>query len=358
MYRTAGFSVLIFMLITDFACTTAPVQKPSFESIPKIDVHAHLFVDMPGFADMMQSINMNVINICTGANDPEKVSKMEEAGEELFNRYGEVFRFASTFEVTRRNDPDWTSDVKEWLHKSYENGAVMTKIWKDIGMEFKTTEGDWLMPDDPIFDPVYEFIEERNIPLIAHLAEPLAAWLPLDPESPHYGYYSTHPEWHFYNKEGMPQHAEIIAARDNILEKNPGLTFIGAHMGSQSHDVDVIAERLEKYDNYYVECSARVADLTHQPKEKVREFFIKYQDRIMYGTDIVVRPQVPPRSEEELSSIVRNSEEKYRLDWQYFSGTGTMKYRDKETECLDLPFEVLEKFYHDNAAIVILKSGS
>lgn len=351
MYRTAGFSILILIVITCVTCTAEQTQKPSFESIPKIDVHAHFFVDMPGLADMLRSINMNVINICTRGND-------QEAAEELFQKYGTMFRFASTFDVTRRYEKRWVSDVKEWLNNSYENGAIMTKIWKKIGMEFKTPKGEWLMPDDPLFDPVYEFLTERDVPLLAHLAEPLAAWLPLNPEKPHYSYYSTHPEWHFYNREGVPQHAGIIAARDIILQKHPNLIFIGAHMGSQSHDVSEIAERLEKYDNYYVECSARVPDLTHQPKGKVREFFIKYQDRIMYGTDIVVRPKDPPHSNEELSSVVRNSEEKYRLDWQYFSGAGTMNFKGREIESLDLPIVILKKFYHDNAARVILKSGS
>ncbi len=355
MSRILLYCSVIWAGACAFSCSQAPTEAPSFESLPKLDVHAHYYENVPGLAEMLRSINMETINICTRGNDPEMVRRMEAFAEKQFKEYGGTFRFASTFELTKRYEPDWTESVKEWLARSYENGAVMTKIWKEIGMEFKTPEGKWLMPDDPIFDPIYDFIAESNKPLIAHLAEPLAAWLPLNPESPHYGYYSNNPEWHFYQKEGVPQHAEIIAARDHILEKHPDLVFIGAHLGSQAHDVDEVAVRLDKFPNYYVETAARIADLTRQPKEKVRSFLIKYQDRVMYGTDLSSRPQQANLSDEERAAFLKGIENTYRRDFQYFAGTGTMTYAGKEIECLELPLEVLKKFYKGNAERVILK---
>ena len=355
MLKSLSYCSALLVLI--FACATAPDAPPVFETFPKIDVHVHYYNEIPGLADMLQSINMDAITLCTRSADPERVKWMETQAEELYSKYGATFRFASTFEMANRYEPGWTENVKKWLEESYKQGAVMTKIWKDIGMEFKTPDGEWLMPDDPVLDPIYEFLTERNIPLIAHLAEPIAAWLPLDPENVHYGYYSTHPEWHFYNKEGVPQHEQIIAARDNILKKHPELVFIGAHMGSQSHDVDVVAQRLDTYENYYVETAARIADLTRQPKEKVRAFLIKYQDRVMYGTDFMCREEQVKLSAEEQHEHVQNLKNRYRRDWQYFTGSGTVEYRGKEVECLELPVEVLEKFYYGNVAKVILKEG-
>ena len=330
--------------------------KPSFESFPKLDVHAHIFADVPGLATALQAMNMEVVNICVRGNDLERLRRQEATAEQLFDKYGTTFRFASTFDLTKRFEPGWHESVNAWLSNSYARGAVMTKIWKEVGMEFKTPDGGWLMPDDPIFDPVYDFIEKSNKPLIAHLAEPLAAWLPLDPKSPHYSYYSKNPEWHFYNQPGVPQHDAILAARDHVLEKHPGLTVIGAHLGSLEHDVDVLAARLDKYPNFYVDTAARIADLTLQPKAKIYRFLVKYQDRVLYGTDSsgppAVQSNAPPAA---AAGFIKGLESNYHQDWLYFSGDGRATYKGRQVECLNLPPEVLKKIYRTNAERIILR---
>ena len=104
----------------------------------------------------------------------------------------------------------------------------MTKIWKEIGLELKKPDGSFLMPDDPLFDPIYAHLARRRKPLLAHLAEPREAWLPLDPKGLHHGYYSRNPEWHLYGKPEYPSHEALMTARDHIAEKHPGLVLIGA----------------------------------------------------------------------------------------------------------------------------------
>ncbi len=201
--------------------------------------------------------------------DMERMRRAEAMAEQQQAKYGrQRFPFASTFDLTRRDDPDYVDQVKRWLDASFEKGAVMVKIWKEVGMEIKDRQGRFILPDDPLFDPVYAFLTERNKPLLAHLAEPLEAWLPLDPQGVHYGYYSKNPEWHLYGRAGFPSHAEIVASRDRILERHPRLTVIGAHLGSLEHDVDELARRLDRYPNFYVDCSARTVDLTRQPSRQ------------------------------------------------------------------------------------------
>lgn len=339
------------LLCLTFSVTGAESESPQFEELEKIDFHSHIFEDVPGLAAMLRRINLRIVNVCNRGTDRDLLQEMEEMAEHLFASYGkDVLPFGSTIDLTRRDEPTYSAEVIDWLDRSFEAGAVLVKIWKDVGLELKTKEGTFLLPDDPRFDPIYSHIASRGRPLLAHLAEPLAAWLPLDPENVHYGYYSTHPEWHLYGKSEFPSHQALMDSRDRILERHPELIMVGAHMGSMSHDVDEVSKRLDRYPNFYVECSARTADLTRQAPGKVRDFFVKYQDRVMYGLDMTRDGLRGAKlSASEAQEFVRNLEDRYRRDFQYYAGEGKMEYRGKEVECLNLPLEVLEKFYSKNA---------
>jgi predicted TIM-barrel fold metal-dependent hydrolase len=121
-----------------------------------------------------------------------------------------------------------------------------------------------------------------------------------------------------------------------------------------SHDVDMVAERLDKYPNFYVEVSARTKDLSRQPAEKVRAFFDKYQDRILYGVDFgVYAENEEGLTLEEKTAVVKRAEERYRRDFKFYAGTGSVEVAGKEVECLSLPETVLRKFYHENAKKLI-----
>jgi predicted TIM-barrel fold metal-dependent hydrolase len=328
---------------------------PAFEEILKIDVHSHIFDDVPEVVEMMDENRVRIVNVCVRGTDPERLRRSQALAEQQQAKYGRRrFPFASTFDLTRRDDPDYVDQVKRWLDASFESGAVMVKIWKEVGMEIKDRQGRFILPDDSLFDPIYAFLAERGKPLLAHLAEPLEAWLPLDPQGVHFGYYSKNPEWHLYGRSGFPSHAEIVASRDRILERHPRLTVIGAHLGSLEHDVDELARRLDRYPNFSVDCSARTADLTRQPTEKVRAFLVRYQDRVLYGLDQTRSPD-PGRkdSAEERTAFAKSLEDQYRRDFQYYAGEGEMEYRGKAVRCLALPREVVEKLFHGNAERVI-----
>jgi len=350
-------NLLLCVLLVGLAAPSASLAgpPPAFEEIPKIDVHSHIFEDVPEVVEMMDRCRFRIVNVCVRGTDVDRMRKAEAMAEQQQAKYGrQRFPFASTFDLTRRDDPDWVDQVKRWLDASFEKGAVMVKIWKEVGMEIKDRQGRFILPDDPLFDPIYAFLTERNKPLLAHLAEPREAWLPLDPQSVHYGYYSKNPEWHLYGRAGFRSHAEIVASRDRILARHPRLTVIGAHLGSLEHDVDEVARRLDRYPNFYVDCSARTADLTRQPSDKVRAFLVRYQDRVLYGLDRTRAPD-PQRvdSAEERQRFARGLEDSYRQDFRYYAGEGEMEYRGKTVRCLGLPREVLEKLYHGNAERII-----
>jgi len=325
----AGCTILLATMLAHTA--------PPFEEMPKVDVHAHYFDDMPEFAKMLERINMRVVNICLYRGQPLQMQPAHEQAARIAESYEYFTGFASSFHLGRVGEPEFAEQVTAWLDRYFERGAIMTKVWKEVGMQIRLPDGSFLMPDSEELDPVYEHLTKRNKPLMAHFADPIEAWRPLREGSTHYRYFTNNPEWHMYGKEGYPSHEEISASVDRMLEKHPDLVVIGAHLGSLEHDLDALGERFDRFPNYHVDVSARTPDLRQYPAERVREFFIQYQDRILYGLDaggFAGRPL----TEAEQRAYARQMEQSYRREYEYYAG-----------EALSLPLEVLEKFFYRNA---------
>jgi predicted TIM-barrel fold metal-dependent hydrolase len=329
----------------------ADTPRPAYEQILKIDVHSHLFDDAPLFADLFRRINVRTINVCVPGTDGH-LATMDRIARELYAKEPTLYAFTTTFDLRDRDQPGWTEKTIAWLDAAFARGAVAVKIWKEVGIDLKGRDGKFLLPDDPMFDPIYAHLAQRGKPLHAHLAEPIDAWLPLDPKSPHYSYYSSNPQWHLHGKPEYPSHAAIIAARDNIMKKHPTLTVVGAHLGSLEHDLNGIAERLERFPHLHIEVAARTRNLARHPGEKVRALFARFPTRILYGVDAGWMPHRrpgPPPTEAQRRGHVTTLELRYKTDFDYYAGSGAMTYYGHQTEALALPADVLEKFYHGNA---------
>ncbi|MBI1984164.1 MAG: amidohydrolase family protein [Acidobacteria bacterium] len=314
--------------------------------LERIDAHAHVFNPSPAIYRMFDRLNLRIVNICVvDKYDPgfEEADPQHKAAREVFHGTRGRAAWCSTFDPQDWESPGFAQRVIARLDKTFEDGALAVKIYKSMGMELKSKSGEYLMPDNAVFDPIYAALAARGKTLYAHLAEPSAAWRPLDPSSPHYGYYKNNPDWHMYRHPERPSKEAILAARDRILEHHPKLRVVGCHLGSMEEDVDDIAERFERYPNFAVDTAARVPDLMLQPRDKVRAFLTKYQDRVLYATDLVALPG------EDADQAVKRWEEEYARDWTYFATDGTVEYLGRTIRGLALPEPVLRKFYHWNA---------
>ncbi len=153
-----------------------------------------------------------------------------------------------------------------------------------------------------------------------------------------------------YGRTDRPHHSDIIAARDRVIERHPTLRIVGAHLGSLEYDVDQLAKRFDKYPNFAVDTAgrARIGDLGRQDRDKVRAFFIKYQDRIMFGTDRSAYGQLKmnPR---ELKDSFAELTDALQLGWDYYAAEKTVITNDRPCRGLALPDEVLKKLFADNA---------
>jgi predicted TIM-barrel fold metal-dependent hydrolase len=217
-------------------------------------------------------------------------------------------------------------------------------------MELRTPSGEFLMVDDPLFDPVFQYLARNGVPTLMHLGEPLACWQPLDESRPHYGYYSRHPEWHMYTKPDHPSHQAIIAARDRMLARHPKLRVVGAHLGSLEYDVAEIAARLDAYPNFAVDTSARLNDLAIQDPDTVRQFFLAYSDRLLFGTDMVAREAFSGLPEAEQAQQLARFEAVHQREFAYYETEGPVSVANREVRGLGLPADVLDRLYYENAA--------
>jgi predicted TIM-barrel fold metal-dependent hydrolase len=217
------------------------------------------------------------------------------------------------------------------------------KIWKNVGMEIKNTDGKFIMPDDPRFELIYKNISRHGKTLMAHLAEPDVAWGPPDPSDPSWSYYQENPQWFLYNKPGFPSKQQILDARDHVLAENSHLRVVGVHLGSMEKNLDNIAAHLDRYPNFAVDTAARMEYLMIAPPEKVRAFLIKYQDRVLYGTDLDL---IATASVEQSLNDWKST---YARDWSFLATDQTLDFEGKKIRGLKLPPSVLQNIFHNNA---------
>jgi len=249
----------------------------------------------------------------------------------------------TTFSPYEFEEPGFAQRTIHQLDADFAAGAIAVKIYKVMGMEMKSKAGKYVLPDDPAFEPIYKYIATRNRTVVAHLAEPDSCWQAPNPASPDYEYYNENPQEYAYAHPEWPSKAAILAARDHLVAENPKLRVVGAHLGSMEADVNEIAKRLDRYPNFAVDTAARVPYFMLQPRDKVRAFLIKYQDRILYATDLVTMPK------DDTAKALANWNSTYERDWKFFATDQTVEYKGHGYRGLALPGPVLVKIFHDNA---------
>jgi predicted TIM-barrel fold metal-dependent hydrolase len=317
----------------------------AFAALEPIDTHVHAFKTDSQFSDLMTHLRLNVLDICVpDTHGIYGQLDTETARAKAFIQANQNHaRLCVTFDPFGFGQKDFTRKTVEQLRQEFAQGAVAVKIWKNIGMELKTSEGKYVMPDDPEFEPIYRAIADDNKTLVAHVAEPSSCWQPPNPASPDYDYYKENPQWYMYLHPDHPRKEVILEARDHLLAENPKLRVVGAHLGSMETDVDEIAKRFDRYPNFAVDTAARMEYLMIQPREKVRNFLIKYQTRVLYGTDLEYLTDEPS------ADALKDWKETYARDWEFLATNESFQYNGRQVHGLDLPPTVLRRIYHDNA---------
>ena len=321
-----------------------------FTKVKKIDTHTHLNALHTSLAE--QAVQDNFLLLTINVDVPLYPSLDEQKSFALhqIEKFPDDVKFLTAFTLQNWSSEDWAEETIAKLKSDFDEGALGIKLWKNIGMVYKDSAGQFIMIDDPKFGPVIDYIVKENKTVMAHIGEPKNCWLPLEQMSVNNdrSYFKAHPEYHMYLHPENPSYDEIINARDRFIEKHPDMRFVGAHLGSLEWDVDELAKRLDRFPNMAVDVAARVPHIQFQSKanrEKVRDFIIKYKDRIVYATDSGI-------SETSDAEVARkNLHDKWLEDWKYFVTDETMTVEEVngKFQGLKLPKDVINKIYHDNA---------
>jgi predicted TIM-barrel fold metal-dependent hydrolase len=348
------YYLLLLFALTCFinGCINGFYSEQDFVSVPKIDAHVHLNNEKFYFAEQAVSDNFKLITLNVDHSDSLSVAEQLKHALLAKEKYPRDIFYGATFffDTTGWDSDNWTRNVIDHLEKNISGGAISVKLWKNIGMTERDRRGRFIMADDPKMDPVIDYIIKKGLPVTGHLGEPKNCWLPLNEMTvkSDSSYFARNPQYHMYLHSDYPSYEEQIDARDRMLEKHPGLIFIGAHLGSLEWNVDELAKRLDKFPNMAVDMSARICHLQYQSLrnyDKVRNFCIKYQDRLLYGTDQGDNGTNNPQGfQKRIHNI-------WVDDWQYFA-TDNQMTSDKfngNFKGLHLPKKVVEKIFSKNA---------
>jgi hypothetical protein len=342
---------ILFVLLLA-GCKDSFYTEGDFPSVPKADAHVHINRSNGYFLEEAGIDNFILISINVDAADSADVEKQYLSSTALVKlNPGKVF-YSTTFhfDTAGWGTGEWGRRTVDQLSRHLGENPVSVKIWKNIGMTVRDRSGKFIMADDPGLDTVMNYIISKKLPVTGHLGEPRNCWLPLDRMtiSGDSSYFAEHPEYHMYLHPDYPSYDDQIKARDNLLEKHPDLIFIGCHLGSLEWNVDELAKRLDKYPNMAVDMAARVCHLQYQAmtdNKKVRDFCIKYQDRLLYGTDL------SDNDSDQWAVLQKRMHVTWTDDWKFFVTDGKMtswNFRGAFNG-LHLPREVVDKIFYRNA---------
>ena len=316
---------------------------------PVIDVHTHTN-DAAGIGDRvdpkemiarMDRLNIRTIVILTGMWG----DKLQTIIDDMVKPYPGRFIVFTQFDWSKINDPNFSQLMVRQIDDSVARGARGLKVLKELGLGVRDATGKLITIDDPRLDPAWEECGRLGIPVFIHVADPEAFFHPIDARNERYEELIEHPDWSFYGPQ-FPSLQELFAERDRMFAKHPHTTFVALHFGSWPENLDFVEQTLQKFPNVMIETGAREGELGRQPR-RTREIFLKYSDRIMFGTD-------EGAGEAMYQNYFRwlETEDEYFPYAQYPQQGRWMIYG------MGLPDTVLEKVYHGNAEALFARFNS
>jgi len=333
-----------------------PEHPRKSAQMPVVNVHTHMHYRMrdsrQALDDFVDLMNRNNIAVCVSL-DGKLGDQLDHHMEFLWEDYRDRFAIFANVDW-RGNAPidqpalwpchreGFAERTAAALERAAKRGISGLKIFKRFGLGYKNPDGSLIEIDDPRWDPIWAKCGELGLPVIIHTADPAAFFDPIDETNERWEELSRHPDWSFHGPE-FPSRQALLAARNRVIAKHRDTQFIGAHVANNPEDLETVSQWLDQYPNLWIEPASRIAELGRQPFT-ARDFLIRYQDRILFGTD-------GPWPETRV-----------RLYWRFFETRDEyFPYSEKEPPPqglwniygVDLPAPVLRKMYHENASQLI-----
>lgn len=305
---------------------------------PFIDVHGHQYrmseQDLAPVIAAMDTLNLKVMVNLSGRSG----AVLKQALNNANSNYPGRFVLFANVDFSGVGGSNWTENAVAQLREDVAAGAVGLKVYKSLGLRNTDTDGQRVAVDDPRLDPIWAACGELGIPVLIHTADPKPFWDEFDGNNERWLELKLRPRRKRSATDPAPWE-QLIAEQHNMFKKHPSTNFINAHMGWFANDLGKLGQLLDQMPNMYVGIGAIIAELGRQPRT-ARKFFIKYQDRILFGKDSWVPEEFPTyfrvlESDDDYFPYHK----KYHAFWAMYG--------------LDLPDEVLKKVYYKNALKIV-----
>lgn len=259
---------------------------------PAVDVHNHLgrwlsadsawmAPDVGALLAVMERCNISHIVNLDGRWGEElraNLERYDEAHPERFSTFGHV-----DWSVLRTLGAQAPSALAAQVRAGAAAGAKGLKVWKDLGLSVRDEAGALVLPDDPRVAPVFATAGELGLPVLIHVADPIAFFDPLDERNERLEELAEHPDW-WFGRPGLPTFDRLIDALEAVVAAHPETRFIGAHVGCAAEDLGRVSGLLSKYPNLHVDLGGRMAELGRQPRA-ARRLVLEHPDQVVFGTD-------------------------------------------------------------------------
>lgn len=338
------------------------VERAKF---PVIDFHTHISVSAKSDKGVALSPDRHYLGTpqeLLAVMDRKNIATMvnltggyDKGLAEAVTKYDRAFpgRFITFTEpsYSRFQESNYPQLQAQAIEQAHRDGARGLKILKTLGLYLReqTTSGALVKIDDPRFDPMWDACGRLNMPVAIHISDPVAFFTPTDRFNERFEELNNHPDWSFYDHD-FPSNAELIAARNRVMERHPNTQFVTLHFGNFSENLQNVAESLDQHPNMHVDMAARIGELGRQPYTS-KKFFDKYQDRILFATDATPHGDAFPQQvfNDQLYEIYYRfleTEDEY-FDYAPAKIPPQGRWRIYGIQSSD---EILRKVYHDNAA--------
>ena len=314
-----------------------PEHRTIAARYPVVDFHGHpggLLNSAASIATMVASLDSINVRLMVAADNLSGERLQRALTAVNGSPHSERVRVLAGIDF-RNVGPGWAERAVKQLEADVAAGAVgVGEISKSLGLSIRKADGTRLRIDDPDLDPVWEAAARLGIPVFIHTADPPEFFKPVDMHNERWLELSLFPGRR-YPADSFPSFETLVTERDNLFRRHPNTTFVSAHMGWYTNDLGRLGRLLDELPNVYTEMGAVLYDIGRQPRA-AHDFFIKYQDRILFGKDSFQPVEYPYywrvfETEDDYFDYYRD----YHAFWKLYG--------------IGLPDEVLKKVYYKNA---------
>ena len=335
-----------------------------------IDLHQHIDFTTQHLARAVKIMDAAGIGVAVDLSG-DTVTPGKDGGPSEFERNKKMAdalypgRFLTYLNLDYANwdQPDFSAQAVKQIEEGHRLGAAGFKEYKRLGLYLRDGKGQLLKVDDPKLDPMWERCGQLKMPVSIHVADPKAFWLPYEASNERWKELKDHKSWWFGDPNRFPRWKDLLEALNRVIARHPGTTFVCVHFANNAEELEWVDQALSRYPNMLCDLAARIPEIGRHDPDKVRRFFIKHQDRILFATDFQVYDRlILGSSGDEPPPTDADAEVFFAKEWRW------LETRDRNWEhmtpiqgdwtisSIGLPVSVLRKIYFDNARKLLARS--